>query len=136
MSKKRTLKRLDYSTKLISNVLLETAGTLDKDVGIKFNMGDQYYSIDVDKEQIDELKNLYKALIKISKLQEENRLLLGYAEKSLSTAEKASIRYSGDYTPEEQFKATNQYAFSWMKKTYETYGRKDYGEISADFINN
>lgn len=136
MSKKRTLKRYDYSSTPVRNVLLETAGTIDKDVEIKFHMGDEYYSIDVDKKQIEELKDLYKALMKIAKLQEENEIMLRYSEKSLATAERTAIRYTGEHTPEEQFKAINQYAFSWMKRAYDTYVRKDYGEVFAKFINN
>lgn len=136
MSKKRTLKRFDYSANPLSKVLLETAGTLDKDVEIKFDMGGVFYSIDVDKAQIEELKDLYKALIKISKLQHENEQLLRYSEKSLATAERIAIRYDGEYTPEEQFKAINQYAFDWMKKAHNTYIRKDYGEVFTKFINN
>ncbi len=59
-----------------------------------------------------------------------------YATKSLSTAESIAIRYSGESVPGEQFKAINQYAFNWMKNAYDTYVRKDFGEIFAKFINN
>ncbi len=136
MSKKRTLKRYDYYTTPITAVTLETAGNMDRDVEIKFHMGEEYYSIDVDKKQIEQLKDLYKALLKIAMIQKENARMLHYADKSLSTAEKVAIRYSGESVPEEQFRAINQYAFNWMKKAYDTYIRKDYGEVFAKFINN
>ena len=38
-----------YSKYQIKNVALETAGTIDLDVEIKFQMGDEHYSIDVHK---------------------------------------------------------------------------------------
>ena len=69
-------------------------------------------------------------------IQKENAQMLRYADKSLNTAESIVIRYSGEALPEEQFKAINQYAFSWMKRAYDTYVRKDYGEVFAKFINN
>ena len=136
MSKKRTLRRYDYYMTPISRVALETAGNMDRDVEIKFQMGEEYYSIDVDKKQIEQLKDLYKALLKIEIIQKENALFRRFAEDSLSAAAGVAIRYASDSSPEEQFKAINQYAFSWKKKAYETYVRKDYTEIFEKFINN
>ena len=65
MSKKRTLRRFDYINYAIQDVALETAGTMDLDIEIKFSMGNQSYSIDVNKKHMEELKDLYKALNKI-----------------------------------------------------------------------
>lgn len=48
-SKKRMLRRYNYSTNHISNVMLETAGTVDLDVEIKFKIGSETFSIDVHK---------------------------------------------------------------------------------------
>ncbi|MEC3460058.1 PH domain-containing protein, partial [Bacillus thuringiensis] len=56
-SKKRTLRRYSYSKYQIKNVALETAGTIDLDIEIKFQMGDEHYSIDVHKKHIEELKD-------------------------------------------------------------------------------
>ena len=65
VSKKRTLYRYLYKHNPISQVLLETAGTIDRDVEIKFNLGSQSYSIDIEKSQIDKIRDLYKALFTI-----------------------------------------------------------------------
>lgn len=136
MSKKRTLRRHDYSSSYFSNVLLETAGTMDMDVEIKFTLGNQNYSIDVDKKQIEQLKDLYKALLKIAMLQKTNARLLQYAEKSIGAAESLSCRYSGEIRPDEQFQAINNFTFNWLKKAHDTYVRKDFGEVFSKFINN
>jgi hypothetical protein len=45
-------------------VLLETAGT-DRDVEIKFQLGGASYSIDIEKSQIEKVRDLYKALFSI-----------------------------------------------------------------------
>ena len=56
-SKKRTLKRLDYGKYNIQNVVLETAGTIDLGIEIKFAIGSINYSIDVHKKHLEELKD-------------------------------------------------------------------------------
>lgn len=136
ISKKRTLRRLAYYSHPVSDVLLETAGTVDMDVEIKFRMGDTSYSIDVDKKQIEQLKDLYKALLKIASIQRENDRLLEFARVSVDTAAKSIARGNEAGSTEAQFRAVNEYAFSWLRKCHNTYLRRDYGEIFEKFINN
>ncbi len=66
MSKKKTLKRYPYKHYAISNILIETAGTVDLDAELKFVLGNSNYSIDIDKKQIEKIKDIYKALFAIS----------------------------------------------------------------------
>jgi len=136
VSKKRTLRRFDYSKYPIHGVTLETAGTVDMDIEIKFSMGELSYSIDVNKKYIEELKDLYKALIKIGALQHENAERFQYAQQSLVTAANAVNRSSSSSLLDEQFKAVNQYAFDWMQHARETYHRKDFGSVFEKFIKN
>jgi hypothetical protein len=65
-SKKRTLKRYLYRHYPISHVYIETAGTVDLDAEIKFKIGEESISIDIDKKQMERIKNIYKALFMIS----------------------------------------------------------------------
>lgn len=136
MSKKRLLKRFDYKTNQISHVHLETAGTIDMDIEIKFHMGEESYSIDVAKKHIEELKDLYKSLVKIASLQHENEQHFGYAEESLKIAASTVNRATAPASLDEQFRAVNQYAFDWLKASHETYMRKDYGAVFEKFIKN
>lgn len=134
-SKKRLLKRFSYKNNPISDVTLETAGTVDLDIEIKFHIGSIYYSVDVIKQDIEPLKNLYKTLVKISSIQGENKHYLQYAEKSLDLASKSLKPYTNNALPDEQFKAINVYSFNWLKKTHEQFIRKDFSEIFDLFIN-
>jgi len=136
VSKKRTLRRLDYLNYRVDNVALETAGAIDLDIEIKFSMGEQYYSIDVNKNQIEALKDLYKALIKIKSIQQENAKLYAYAERSLTTTAETLNRASSPTALEESFKAINQYAFDWQKQAHEQYMVKDFGFVFEKFIKN
>lgn len=70
VSSKRTIRRYDYATHPISNVKIETAGTIDMDVELKFTFDDEVvFSIDVRKSFIEQVKDIYKALYTIGKMQ-------------------------------------------------------------------
>ena len=71
MSKKRMLYRYLYKHNPIKNVLLETAGTVDLDAEIKFQLGEQTFSIDIHKNQIEKIRDLYKALFTIGETYKE-----------------------------------------------------------------
>lgn len=134
MSKKRLLKRFDYSRYNVKDVLLETAGTVDLDIEIKFIMGENHYSIDVGKRFLPELKKLYKSLLKIAKIQQENNIFYQYAQTSLTTASSTLNRCSNVSDQVEQFKQLNDYVFKWLKQAHITYVRKDFGEFFEKFI--
>lgn len=137
ISSKRTLKRYSYSHHKISNVLLETAGRVDLDIEIKFTLGNQDYSIDVDKKQIEKLNDLYKALLYISEVTQENDVMMEIASQSL---EKAVTVLHNTRANEgqlaEQYKQLTEFGFEWLKSTRETYHQKDFGEVFEKYINN
>ncbi|MED4582879.1 PH domain-containing protein [Brevibacillus choshinensis] len=136
-SKKRTLRRFSYHTHNISDVSLETAGTVDLDVEIKFTMGAEIYSIDVNKKHLEELKDLYKALIKISSLTHENEVALQHAKESLHVAQSTVSRVANLQADiAGQFQTLNQYAFDWLKDTHEKYVVKDFGKVFEKYIHN
>ncbi|MCZ8521153.1 PH domain-containing protein [Paenibacillus caseinilyticus] len=135
-SKKRTLRRFAYAAYPVSNVSLETAGTVDLDVEIKFTMGQSVYSIDVNKKHLEELKDLYKALIKISEITRENEVALGFAQQSLELASTTLGRMTkteGNLV--EGFKELNQSAFAWLVETRKQYSVKDFGSVFERYIN-
>ena len=137
MSKKRNLKRYSYYLNNISNVSLETAGTVDLDVEIKFTIGQEMFSIDVDKNQLEQLKDLYKALTSISSIQRENRLNLEDSQKSLQLAANSIANIRPDTTQlGMEFKNINEYAFSWMVNNRELFTRNDFSEVFEKYINN
>jgi hypothetical protein len=137
ISKKRTLHRLNYGDYKIKNVALETAGTVDLDVEIKFQLGDETYSIDVHKKFIEELKDLYKALIAIATVVKENEYPLDFAQQSLNLASSTLGRVTKDTDGiGESFTKINEYAFNWLMETRNKYNVKDFGYIFEKYINN
>lgn len=136
ISSKRMLKRYNYSTNEISKVFLETAGTVDLDVEIKFQIGNADFSIDVDKKQIEQIKDLYKALNKISEIVATNEQLYDYAVSSVHIAKESLGRISSQSaSAAEQFSAINEAAFNWFKSKHDEYKIKDFGYVFEKYIN-
>ncbi|GLR13763.1 PH domain-containing protein [Chitinimonas viridis] len=137
MSKKRMLHRYSYSSYPVSEVLLETAGTIDMDVEVKFQLGNKAFSIDVHKKHIEEVKDLYKALLRIAELMHENEIALAYAKSSLELASVTLGRGQSGGTPVvEAFKELNQAAFSWLSAAQQKYVVKDFGFVFERYIKN
>ena len=83
VSSKRTIKRYEYGAHRFSQVTIETAGTIDMDVELKFHVDNLAFSIDVRRNFIESLKDIYKALTMIARLQERNELARANAHKTL-----------------------------------------------------
>ncbi len=66
MSKKRTMKRYLYKHFPISDICIETAGTIDLDAELKFEIAGKMMSIDIDKKQIEQIRGIYKALFAVA----------------------------------------------------------------------
>ncbi|QRK12430.1 PH domain-containing protein [Archangium violaceum] len=134
-SKKRTLRRYNYSAHPVSHVLLETAGNIDMDVEIKFSLGSKDFSIDVHKKHLEQVKDLYKALFRISELMLENEVALGHARASIEVASTTLGRGQAGSTPlVESFKELNQAAFAWLVGAQQKYVVKDFGSVFERYI--
>ena len=137
VSSKRLLKRYPYSQYQITDVLLETAGKVDLDVEIKFTLGDQSFSIDVDKKQLAQLNDLYKALVYISEKVYDNNALFEIATGSLDKAVTVlhNTRLS-DIQLADQYKQLTEFSFSWLTSARDQYQVKDFGDVFERYINN
>lgn len=137
VSSKRVLKRYPYSQYKISDVVLETAGKLDLDVEIKFTIGNVYFDIDVKKTQIEQLKDLYKSLLRISEMTHENDIHLDFAKSSLDKAiQVLQNSRTDDSSLSNTLKGLTEYSFEWLTESHEQYHVKDYGAVFEKYINN
>ena len=136
VSKKRVVKRHEFFYEKVSAVTLETAGTVDLDVEIKFTMGNEVFSIDVDKNQLEQLKDLYKALYEIGRIQGKNNR---YIENGLNSLNMANQTISNGYIQVDTadlIENITKFNFNWMNELRETYSNRDFGEIFEKYINN
>ncbi len=88
-SSKTTLSRADYKDSKITNLHIETAGTIDLDAELKFNIDEEKFSWDINKSQINNLFELYRALHNISKMQ------ISYTQKFKSLETSLQVAASG-----------------------------------------
>ena len=131
------MRRFPYATHAITDVFLETAGTIDLDIEVKFTMGGRNHVISVRKSFIAELKDLYKALMKIAEIQYENAVALGQGKSSLEMAAQALGSVSKlDANMAEQFKAVHSYIHGFKTHQHNTYVTRDFGHVYEKFINN
>ncbi|GAA0316857.1 PH domain-containing protein [Oceanobacillus sp. FSL W7-1281] len=68
------------TTTILQNVTVETAGTIDLNLEIKFTIGGQSISVDIEKK---EGADLYKSLVTISHIQDSDGRVKSYAKDSL-----------------------------------------------------
>ena len=136
VSKKRVVKRYEFYYERVNKVFLETAGTVDLDIEIKFSFGDKSFSIDVDKKQLEQLKDLYKALVEISKLQGKNHTHIEDGNNSLKMANDAIARASLQGNAADIVKEITNFNFSWMQSMRTTYSNEDFGAVFEKYINN
>lgn len=83
VSSKRMIKRYEYANQRVGYVAIETAGTLDMDVELKFSIGESAFSIDIKKSFIEQLKDIYKALIAIGRQQARDNVSRENAVRTL-----------------------------------------------------
>ncbi|MEN9567038.1 MAG: hypothetical protein RLZZ69_2234, partial [Cyanobacteriota bacterium] len=84
VSSKRIVKRYEYASHKISQVLIETAGNIDLDVELKFTLDERLpFSIDITKNCLESLKDIYKVLISIGKLQHQQEIARDHANQCL-----------------------------------------------------
>ena len=137
ISSKRTLKRYPYAQYSISNVLLETAGKIDMDVEIKFTIGNVAFDIDVRKDQIEQLKDLYKSLLRIEEITYENNKHIDMGLQSLDKAV-SILQNSRTDDPKlaDTYRELTNFNFTWLTSIHDKYHSKDFGAVFEKYINN
>jgi hypothetical protein len=114
VSSKRSIKRYEFAHNRVSGVSIETAGTVDRDVELKFRVEQLAFSIDVRKDHLEGLKDIYKALVAIGRQQDKDQVTLSNIQPCLSAVASAFKigTAGGDDVLSRQFKllleATNE----------------------------
>jgi len=135
VSSKRTIKRYDYASCQVSGVSIETAGTLDMDIELKFKLDGTAFSIDVKKTFIEQLKDIYKALITIGKQQQRDAVSRENALRTLdATASVHKLNIApGTGSLTSQFE---ELLAGLNKAMFETHTKRDFSDVFAKYIHN
>ena len=136
ISSKRSVKRYDYSSHKISQVSIETAGTIDLDIELKFVLeGVVPFSIDLDKKCIESLKDIYKMLISIGKIQAKEKIA---RENALLCLQAVSSMYKIDKIESEDTisKHYNSLLTNLNATMLDRYARRDFSNVFEKYIQN
>lgn len=135
VSSKRSIKRYDYASHQVSGVSIETAGTLDMDIELKFKLDNTQFSIDVKKTFIEQLKDIYKALISIGKQQQRDAACRDNALRALdATASVHKLNIApGTGSLASQF---GELLGALNTAMFDTHTKRDFSDVFAKYIHN
>ena len=118
---------------LASSVTIETAGTVDMDVELKFSIGGTAFSIDVRKQFLEQLKDVYKALIAIGRLQARDEESRSNAFKVLG-AMSSMYRIGQVGLPRDLPDQFNALLDNLNEAVLVRHARRDFGEVFGRYI--
>jgi hypothetical protein len=136
ISSKRSVKRYDYSSHKVSQVTIETAGTIDLDIELKFVLaGVTPFSIDIEKKYIGPLKDIYKALTSIGKIQTKEEIA---RENAILCLQSMSSMYKIDKIESEEtiVRHYNAMLTNLNATMLERYTKRDFSNIFEKYIRN
>jgi hypothetical protein len=133
VSAKRTIKRYEYGSHRISRVTIETAGTIDLDVELKFSVDEVAFSIDVRKSFIESLKDIYKALTMIAVLQRRNEQARANAASTLE-AVSSMYKINAATTEDAVVKQYNALLENLNSVVLDRFGGRDYSAVFEKYI--
>ena len=133
VSSKRMIKRYDYSSNRVGGAKIETAGTIDMDVELKFYIGEETFSIDVRKDFIESLKDIYKALHTIGKIQARDEQARSNAMHCLS-AVASMYRMSDGGGGDAVVRQYNALVESVNSNVLDRYLTRDFSAVFEKFI--
>jgi hypothetical protein len=133
VSAKRTIKRYEYVAHRFSRVTIETAGTIDMDVELKFHVDEIPFSIDVRKSFLEALKDIYKALTMISQLQVRNEQARANAVRTLD-AISAMYKVNAVAAEDSIVKQYTALLDSLNGAVLDRFGGRDYSAVFEKYI--
>lgn len=133
VSSKRTIRRYEFVNSPVTDVAIETAGTIDMDIELKFHIDDVKFSIDVRKNFIEQLKDIYKALITIGKMQRRDAVARANALECLHVAGSVYKLNSvaADDSIAQQF---NTLLNTYNSTVQDRFARRDYSPVFERYI--
>lgn len=134
VSKKREVKRYPWHSHAISGVEFETAGNVDRDVEICFNLGGHHFEIDVRKDQAPQLRWLYKALVAAAEAQADHGVHLKNAATALDVAKEAVRAAGPSATPGAALTEASRAAMDWLTAAHREHGRADLGPVLWQYL--
>ena len=133
ISSKRTIKRFEFATDFVDNVTIETAGTIDLDIELKFSIGGVVFSIDIRKTFLPQLRSIYKALIGISRIQGKQEVARQNAVTCLHGVT-SMFKLGAAENEEVVIKHYQSLLSNLNNMTLNVYAKRDYSEVFQKYL--
>ncbi|WP_309545134.1 YvbH-like oligomerization domain-containing protein, partial [Halobacillus trueperi] len=94
-------------------------------------------SIDIAKDEGEAIADLYKSLVSISQIQEENQRQAAFAKDSIGMAQDLihdNRFHENDIS--EEFSEAAAFAYDWFTQKYKENTRKDFDDVFEKYIQN
>lgn len=134
VSSKRMIKRYDYASAFVQQVRIETAGTIDMDVELKFIIDSITFSIDVRKTYLEQLKDIYKTLITIHKRQVADQICRENVKQALNAT--ASIYKLNTATNGEVAGQFKELLSQLNTSLLVTHTKRDFSDVFNKYMHN
>jgi Bacterial PH domain len=132
VSAKRSVKRHEYATNQISQVSIETAGKMDLDVELKFMVNDLPFSIDVSKQHLEQLKDIYKVLFSLGRAHRHASVCRENALRVLDTV--GNMHKLNSVTSDAELVSRYSALVEATNATYTRLSKRDYGDVFDTYI--
>jgi hypothetical protein len=132
VSKKRAVKRYEYATSQVGNVTIETAGTIDLDVTLTFTLDGGVFEIDISKQYIEQLKDIYKTLFSLARVQHSATVRRDNAFRVLDTM--GQMHKLNSVGSDAELVSRYQALVVATNDAYHSLSKRDYSDVLQTYI--
>jgi hypothetical protein len=132
VSAKRSVKRYEWAVSEVGNVSIETAGKMDLDVELKFTVNGQFFSIDVSKQYLEQLKDIYKALTTVGRVRHSVELAKDNALRGLETV--GQMHKLNSVGSDAELVSRYNALVDASNATYQRLSKRDYSDVFETYI--
>lgn len=126
---RKLVTRFDYKSHIVANVRFETAGRVDRDCELKFQIGSENISIDVAKAQEAPLRDFYKVLELLSRAQKANERTWEFSRVALDKSVGAMRLHEASLTKQADD------TLAWIQQVYHRTHPRCYREVIQSAFN-
>lgn len=123
---RKLVERYDYKRNTIDKVKFETAGRADRDVEIKFKIGDHDISIDIAKDEEPTVREYYKVISLLGRAQRKNERSWEFSRLALKSSSEALYLTEGSG---QTLTRQSDEAYGWVEQAYERTHPRCYRDV-------
>ncbi|KAF1313465.1 Bacterial ph-like domain, partial [Globisporangium splendens] len=123
---RKLVERYDYKSHTIDHVEFETAGRADRDVEIKFKIGDHRISIDIARDEEATVRDYYKVITMLGRVQRKNERSWEFARLAIKSSSEALYLTEGSG---QTLTRQSDDAYGWVEQAYERTHPRCYRDV-------